>query len=121
MELCAIRGYYPPSPAKALPAGAGDRETIRAPACREERTVSPTISARHVWLSSLEEELLRARQFEAAGKEHLDAQEKRVAHFKAKNIRRPESERLLHLLREADKLHAAHVRLLEREVREASG
>jgi len=49
--------------------------------------MSPTISARQVLLSSLEEELSRARQFEAAGKEHLGAQEKRVARFKAKNVK----------------------------------
>ena len=81
--------------------------------------MSPTVSARHAWLSALEEELLRAREFEVAGKEHLNAQEKRVANFKAKNLHRPLSERLLDLLRDADKLHADHVRLLEREVREA--
>jgi len=83
--------------------------------------MSGTVSARHALLSSLEEELSRARQFEAAGKEHLDAQERRVARFKAKNVSRPESERLLDLLRDADKLHVAHVRLLEREVWEVSG
>jgi tRNA(Ile2) C34 agmatinyltransferase TiaS len=41
--------------------------------------MSETVPERHVWLSPLEEELLRARELEAAGKEHDDftASEKR--------------------------------------------
>jgi hypothetical protein len=77
--------------------------------------MSPTDAA---WLSTLEEELLRARQLEAAGKERLDDQEKRVARLKAKDIHHPQSERLLDIMRETHKLHTSHVRLLESEVRE---
>jgi len=83
--------------------------------------MSGTVSARHVLFSLLEEELSRARQFEAASKEHLAAQEKRVARLKAKNVHRPLSERLLDTMRNTHNLQASHVRLLESEVREASG
>ena len=41
--------------------------------------MSPPISSEALAVLTLEEELLRAREFEAAGKEHLEAQEKRVA------------------------------------------
>jgi hypothetical protein len=77
--------------------------------------MSPTDTA---WLATLEEELLRARELEAAGKERLDGQERRVARLKAKYIHHPESERLLDIMRETHKLQASHVRLLESEVRE---
>jgi hypothetical protein len=46
-------------------------------------------SEHHAWVSPLEEELLRARELEAAGKAHLDAQEKRVARLKAKKRTQP--------------------------------
>ena len=81
--------------------------------------MAATDSKHHVLLSQLEEELARAREQEAAGKEHLDAQEKRLARLKAKNVRKPQSERLLDTMRESHKLQASHVRLLEREIREA--
>ena len=83
--------------------------------------MSASVSQCHVWLSQLEEELLRARELEAAGKERLDAQEKRVARRKVKNVRRPHSEWLLDLMRDTHKLQASHVQLLEKEIREASG
>jgi hypothetical protein len=75
-------------------------------------------SEHHAWVSPLEEELLRARELEAAGKAHLDAQEKRVARL-LKNERNPLSERLLNLMRDTHKLQVSHVRLLEKEIREA--
>jgi len=63
--------------------------------------LAATDSKHHVLLSQLEEELARAREQEAAGKEHLDAQEKRLARLKAKNVRKPQSERLLDTMRES--------------------
>lgn len=63
--------------------------------------MAATDSKHHVLLSQLEEELARAREQEAAGKEHLDAQEKRLARLKAKNVRKPQSERLLDTMRES--------------------
>ena len=83
--------------------------------------MSSYVSARQALRSSLEEELLRARELEAVGAKHLDVQEKRVAWLTAKKVRNPQSERLLNTMRETHKLQAGHVRLLEREVREASG
>ena len=80
--------------------------------------MAATVSTRHVWLSQLEVELLRTRELEAAGKERVDAQEKRVARFKGKNVPRPQSERLLDLMRETHKLQAGHVRLVENEILE---
>ena len=82
--------------------------------------MSAALSERQAWLSRLEEELATARKFEAASKEHLAAQEERVAQLKAKKIHRRDSERLLVLLREKKKLQQNHVRLLEREIRELS-
>jgi len=82
--------------------------------------MSAALSERQAWLSRLEEELATARKFEAASKEHLAAQEERVAQLKAKKIHRRDSERLLVLLRESNKLQQNHVRLLEREIRELS-
>ena len=81
--------------------------------------MTATIYKRRIWLSPLEDELLRARELEAVGKEHLDAQETRVARLKAKNVRHPQSERLLDLMRDTYNLQASHVRLLEEEIREA--
>jgi len=75
----------------------------------------------HSSLPELEQELSRARELEAAGKERLDAQEKRVARLKVENVRNPESERVLNAMRVTHHLHGSHVRLLEREVREARG
>lgn len=82
--------------------------------------MSAALPERQAWLSRLEEELATARKFEAASKEHLAAQEERVAQLKAKKIHRRDSERLLVLLRESNKLQQDHVRLLEREIRELS-
>ena len=79
--------------------------------------MSATFSAHHVWLSDLEEELIRARELETAGKKHLDAQEKRVAALKAKNQCKPLSERLLHLMRKSHHLQVSRVRLLEKKFR----
>ena len=80
--------------------------------------MSAPVSEQHVWLSSLEEELLRARDLEAAGKGRLDAQEKRVPSLKARNVQRRESQRLLDIMAQTQKLHGRHVQLLEREVRD---
>jgi len=118
MELFVDLGYSPPSPTKGSARRRRWLKTRCAPACREERAMSASVSQCHVWLSQLEEELLRARELEAAGKERLDAQEKRVARRK---VRRPHSERLLDLMRDTHKLQASHVQLLEKEIREASG
>src|SRR5215475_14567901 len=63
--------------------------------------MSAALSERQAWLSRLEEELATARKFEAASKEHLAAQEERVAQLKAKKVHRRDSERLLVLLRRA--------------------
>ena len=82
--------------------------------------MSAALSERQAWLSRLEEELATARKFEIASKEHLAAQEERVAQLKAKKVHRRNSERLLVLLRESNKLQQDHVRLLEREIRELS-
>jgi hypothetical protein len=79
--------------------------------------MSPRISA-DIPLSPLEEELLRARDLVAAGKQQLDAQAKRVAWLKARNVRSPQSERLLDIMHTTHKLQVGHVLLLEREVRE---
>lgn len=81
--------------------------------------MAATISKRHVWLSQLEEDLLRVRDLEAAGKKRLDAQEKRVARLKAGNLRYPQAERLLDLMHITHKIQVSRVRLLEREIREA--
>lgn len=75
-------------------------------------------AANHVSLSALEEELLRARELESSGKEHVDAQERRVESLRAENIDNPQSERLLDVMRVTHHLQGSHVRLLEREVRE---
>jgi hypothetical protein len=108
MEPLCERGYYPLSPAEALPQ-----------ASVAERPIAlPPEEGRVIWLSTLKEELLRARKLEAAGKERLDDQEKLVAQLKAKDIHHPQSERLLEIMRETHRLHASHVRLLESEVRE---
>jgi len=83
--------------------------------------MSPPISSEALAVLTLEEELLRARELEAAGKEHLEAQEKRVARLKAKNMRNHSSEQLLGLMRETHGLQASHVKLLESEIRELIG
>ena len=69
-------------------------------------------------LSPLEEELQRARELESAGKDRVDAQEKRIAHLKDAEATAPQSVRLLDIMRETQKLQGGHVLLLEREVRE---
>lgn len=46
--------------------------------------MSAALPERQAWLSRLEEELATARKFSAASKEHLAAQEERVAQLKAK-------------------------------------
>jgi len=83
--------------------------------------VAFTVFKAQVWFSPPEEELLRARELEAAGKERLDAQEKRVVRLKSKNVRNSLSEKLLDLMRDAHKIQADHVQLLEQEIREATG
>jgi hypothetical protein len=77
-------------------------------------------SEHHIWLSPLEEELVRARELEFAGRKHLATQETRVARLKAKNVNNSLSHRLLDTMRITHKLQISHVELLEREVREAS-
>ena len=81
----------------------------------------PLISSEALAVLTLEEELLRARKLEATGKERLEAQEKRVAGLKAKNMDNPPSERLLGLMRETHRLQVSHVTLLEAEIRELVG
>jgi hypothetical protein len=84
--------------------------------------MSPSVSEYHALTAlTLEEELSRARELEATGKEHLDAQETRVARRNAKNMHNLPSERLLGLMHETHRLQASHVKLLEREIRELSG
>lgn len=83
--------------------------------------MSPPFSYESLAVLTLEDELFRARELEATGKEHLEGQEKRVARLKAKNIDNPLSERLLGLMRETHRLQAGHVALLEAEIRELIG
>jgi hypothetical protein len=93
---------------------------LRSRLKKQERPVPAIIYKHAPSLSQLEEELQRARELESAGKERLDAHEKRVADFKTARRVTSHSLNLLDTMRETQRLQGGHVLLLEREVRECS-
>ena len=71
MELLLSLDYYPPITGRG---SARRRRWLRdcSRSRLRKRHMAATVSTRHVWLSQLEVELLRARELETAGKERVD-------------------------------------------------